>query len=302
MFDLVERHFDILRSEVDGAGGEVFTTHGRRCRRRLRLRRGRGAARPSRHSDSCGGSGSTCAWACTRVRSERVGDDYRGRPVNRAARHHGGRPRRSDPALRSDRRRSCAPGPGRSSSSTSACTGCGTSPSPSGCGRWPHPDLPDRFPPVRGIQHGLDEPARASGPPWSGATSRSHLTSTVLDAAPPGDRSRAWVGSARPASRCTPPQSSLLGSTACGSSRWPACPTPTTSPTRSRVTVGRDGRRPIRSSPRSPPSVTGERTLLVVDNCEHVVDRRRPSIDELTERVPRPVRPRHQSRAARHRR
>ena len=82
---------------------------------------------------------------------ERVGDDFRGRAVNRAARimavGHGGQILLSDVSAALVAHRA----PARSSSPISARTGSATSPSRSGCGRSSTPTSRQQFPPVRGL-------------------------------------------------------------------------------------------------------------------------------------------------------
>ena len=93
MYDRVERHFAVLRAAVDDAGGEVFATMGDgiaaafTSAEAARAGRRRGAA-----ADAAIGLAVRMGIHTGEV--ERVGDDFRGRPVNRAARimavGHGG--------------------------------------------------------------------------------------------------------------------------------------------------------------------------------------------------------------------
>ena len=82
---------------------------------------------------------------------ERVGDDFRGRALNRAARimatGHGGQILLSDVSAALVRN-----GPEPPGSSTSASTASATSSSPNGCGRSMHPDLPATFPLAPGAE------------------------------------------------------------------------------------------------------------------------------------------------------
>ena len=93
MYERVERHFAVLRTAVAGHGGEVFTTLGD----------GVAAAFPSAEGAVAAGVEALRLLAPIglRVRMgvhtgevERAGSDYRGRPLNRAARimgvAHGG--------------------------------------------------------------------------------------------------------------------------------------------------------------------------------------------------------------------
>ena len=90
------------------------------------------------------------------------------------------------------------------------------------------------------------------------------------------------------------------GSTTSGSSSWRASPIPTTSPTRSRCTMGVGAvTDPLDAVAMM---LAGTETLLVVDNCEHVVDSAASGDRRTDDGVPEPLGHRHEPRDARDRR
>ena len=230
MFDLVERHFAILRSEVDGAGGEVFTTLGD------------GVAAAFDSAEAAVGAavgaqrqlrelGLDVRMGVHTGEAERVGGDYRGRPVNRAARimavGHGGQ------ILLSEVTASLV----RSGARGFEFVDLGVHrlrdlTEPERLWQVAAPGLPDRFPPVRGIQTGSTNLPGQRSPLVGRDVEVLHLTSTVLDQRLVTVTGVGGVGKTRlvvhTAAELTPRFDRV------GSFRSPACPTPTTSPTRLR--------------------------------------------------------------------
>ena len=93
MYDRVERHFAVLRAAVDDAGGEVFATMGDGIAAAFTSAEAavRAAVAAQRQMPAIG---LAVRMGIHTGEVERVGDDFRGRPVNRAARimavGHGG--------------------------------------------------------------------------------------------------------------------------------------------------------------------------------------------------------------------
>ena len=102
MYDRVEQHFAVLRAAVDGGGGEVFATMGDGIAAAFTSVGGGASRRRSPPSTRCRRSGLAVRMGIHTGEVERVGDDFRGRAVNRAARimavGHGGQILLSDVA------------------------------------------------------------------------------------------------------------------------------------------------------------------------------------------------------------
>ena len=94
MYDRVEQHFAVLRAAVDDGGGEVFATMGDGIAAAFTSVEGARARRPWRRSAQMPATGLAVRMGIHTGEVERVGDDFRGRAVNRAARimavGHGG--------------------------------------------------------------------------------------------------------------------------------------------------------------------------------------------------------------------
>ena len=202
MHDQVERHFDVLRTAVGHGGGEVFATMGD----------GIAAAFPSADAavQAAISAQRDMPPIGLKVRMgvhtgevERFGDDFRGRPVNRAGPHHGGRPRRPDPAVGRDggaRALGAQPGGVRRPRHPRLRDLA----EPERVWQVVHPDLPRHFPPVRGPRHLRQQPADpalvAGRPrPRRGPRHRTRPGNTG------SSRSPASAASARPGSPCRPP-------------------------------------------------------------------------------------------------
>ncbi len=99
MADLVAQHFDVLRVAVDEAGGEVFATLGDGIAAAFGAAGSAVAAAVAAQRDLTA-IGLAVRMGVHTGEVERIGDDYRGRPVNRAARimatGHGGQILMSD--------------------------------------------------------------------------------------------------------------------------------------------------------------------------------------------------------------
>ena len=157
MHERVERHFVVLRAAVDEGGGEVFATMGDGIAAAFTSVDGAllAAVTAQQQMPSIGLS---VRMGIHTGEVERVGDDFRGRSVNRAARimavGHGGQ------ILLSDVSAALA----RSGSARSTLTDLGTHrlrdlTEPERVWQVVHPDLRRQFPPVRGRRHVLEQPA-----------------------------------------------------------------------------------------------------------------------------------------------
>ena len=126
MYDRVEQHFAVLRAAVDDGGGRGVRHDGRRHRRRLHVGRRSAVAAPSPAQRQMPSIGLAVRMGIHTGEVERVGDDFRGRAVNRAARimavGHGGQILLSDVAAALARAGLGA----RRARPTSARTGCAT--------------------------------------------------------------------------------------------------------------------------------------------------------------------------------
>ena len=159
MYERVERHFAVLRAAVDDGGGEVFATMGDGIAAAFTSVDGALVGGGRRRSSRCPSIGLAVRMGIHTGEVERVGDDFRGRSVNRAARimavGHGGQILLSDvsAALVAHRarraRRSTDLGTHRLRDLTE----------PERLWQVVHPDLRRQFPPVRGRRHVLEQPA-----------------------------------------------------------------------------------------------------------------------------------------------
>ena len=238
MYDRVEQHFAVLRAAVDDGGGEVFATMGDGIAAAFTSVDGARAGGGRRPARRCPSIGLAVRMGIHTGEVERVGDDFRGRAVNRAARimavGHGGQILLSDvsaalvrdraPAALDARRPRHAPAPR-------------PRPSRSACGRSSTPTCGQQFPPVRGVDtYSNNLPAQRSslvGRDCDVQRARRHDA-----AAPHRDAHRRRRRRQDPPRRPRRGRPAVASSPPCGSSSWPASPTPTTSPTPSPVRVG----------------------------------------------------------------
>ncbi len=280
MHDRVEQHFSALRVAVEGVGGEVFATMGD------------GIAAAFTSADAAIQAAITSQRVMPTLglevrmgvhtgEVERVGDDFRGRPVNRAARiaaaGHGGQ------ILVSDVSAALA----RSGTNPVELTDLGVHrlrdlSEPERVWQVVHPELPERFPPVRGLDTCANNlPAQ-----------RSTLIGRERDVARVVDLVRqhpivtltgvGGVGKTRLAVQAAAdllPRSTSVWFVELASVADPDDVADTIA-----LTMG------LGATPDPLAAVAamlaGAHTLLVVDNCEHVVDSAATVIDELTSRCP----------------
>ncbi|MEQ1787440.1 MAG: adenylate/guanylate cyclase domain-containing protein, partial [Acidimicrobiales bacterium] len=280
MHDRVERHFVALRATVEGLGGEVFSMMGD----------GIAAAFTSAEAavQAAISSQRLMPLIGLEVRMgihtgevERVGDDFRGRPVNRAARiaaiGHGGQILVSDVAAVLVR---SGPGPIR-------FTDLGTHrlrdlTDPERVWQVVHPDLPADFPPLRSLDAFANNlPAQRSsliGRDHDVARvvslTTQHRIVTLTGAGGVGKTRLAVQAAADLLSRVSSVWYVELASVADPDDVADAIALTmglgaTTDPLAAAVAM-----------------LSGEPTLLVVDNCEHVVDSAAAVIDRLTVACP----------------
>ncbi len=127
----------------------------------------------------------------------------------------------------------------------------------------------------------------------------------LLGAAPPADADRAPAASARPAwrSQVAGRAAGPLSPTASGWSSWRRWPTRRSSPPAVAPALGvreQPGRAAARGAAAA--RCATAQLLLVLDNCEHLVDACAALADDAAAGLPRPARPGHQPRAAGRRR
>ena len=151
------RHDEILRDAIEAHGGHVVKTTGDGLHAAFATAHDAVARRASTPSVALAAE----PWALPAPLHVRMGihtgaaelrdGDYYGTAVNRAARGVRGRARRPDRRLARDRGGRARPCSATSTSSTSASTACATSPAPSASSRWARPGLAADFPPLRSL-------------------------------------------------------------------------------------------------------------------------------------------------------
>ena len=295
MHERVERHF-VVSARGGGRGrGRGVRDDGRRHRRRVHLGRRRASLRRSRRSGRCPSIGLAVRMGIHTGEVERVGDDFRGRSVNRAARimavGHGGQILLSDVSAALARS-----GLGALDDSTDLGTHrLRDLTEPERLWQVVHPDLRRQFPPVRGLDtYSNNLPAQRSSLVGRDgdvqrvvALTQRHRIVTLTGVGGVGKTRLAVQAAAELLSR-------VRHRVVCraGQRRRPRTTSPTRSPAPSaawpRSTRWRRRRRLWPAA----------RRLLVVDNCEHVVDSVAAAIDVLTAACPDLVRRRDQSRGA----
>ena len=230
MYDRVEQHFAVLRAAVDDGRGEVFATMGDGIA--AAFTSVEGALRAAiAAQQAMPATGLVVRMGIHTGEVERVGDDFRGRAVNRAARimavGHGGQILLSDVSAALVRA-----GTGRAELGDLGTHRLRDLTEPERVWQVVHPDLAQQFPPVRGVDtYSNNLPAQRSSLVGRDLEVQRLVAMT---SAPPdrhADRGRRGrqdpprrPGRRRPADRVRRP---------CGSSSWRVSPIPTTSPTRS---------------------------------------------------------------------
>ena len=285
MYDRVEQHFAVLRAAVDDGGGEVFATMGdgiaaaftsvegalRGRRRRPARDAGDGPRRAHGHPHRRGRAG-----------RRRLPGPRRqpGRP------HHGRRPRRADPALGRLRR----PRPQRAPAAAELAD-LGTHrlrdlTEPERVWQVVHPDLAQQFPPVRGVDtYSNNLPAQRSSLVGRDLEVQRLVAMTPAPPHRHADRRRRRRQDPprrprrrRPADRVRHRLVRRAG----------LRHRPRRRRRHDRPHRRRRRRRPIRW-PRPPRRSPAARRLLVLDNCEHVVDRAADADRRADAGVPRAV-------------
>ena len=280
MYDRVERHFVVMRAAVDDGGGDVFSTMGDGIAAAFTSVDGAvlAAVAAQRQMPSIGLS---ARMGIHTGEVERVGDDYRGRSVNRAARimavGHGGQ------ILLSDVSAALA----RSGSSRPMLADLGTHrlrdlTDPERLWQVVHPELRGQFPPVRGLDaYSNNLPAQRSS-----LVGRDRDVQRVIDLT---RRHRivtltgvGGVGKTRLAVHAAAEMVSDFA-TVCFVEL--AC---VADPGDVADTIGRalGGVAAVDPLAAAAASLAGGRRLLVLDNCEHVIDSVASAIDVLTEACP----------------
>ena len=244
----------------------------------------RRATPPSPPSASCRRSGSAVRMGIHTGEVERVGDDFRGRPVNRAARimavGHGGQILLSDvtaalAAQRAARRRRAGrprhPPPPRPRRAGAAVAGACTPTWPARSRRCAAVDASATdLPAPRSSLVGRDARRPARRRPAAPRADRHADRRRRRRQDPAGA-----AGGRRSADRVA----------GVGSSRWPASPTPTTSSTPSPSPSGPSAVTPDPLAAATAAAGRRAPALLVLDNCEHVIDAAAAVVDELGDRA-----------------
>ena len=280
MYDRVEQHFALLRTAVDGGGGEVFATMGDGIAAAFTSVEGAlAAAVAAQHGMPA--TGLSVRMGIHTGEVERVGDDFRGRAVNRAARimavGHGGQILLSDVAATLVRSRT-----GRAALADLGTHRLRDLTEPERVWQVVHPDLAQQFPPVRGVDtYSNNLPAQRSSLVGRDlevqrlvAMTRRHRIVTLTGVG--------GVGKTRLAVHAA---ADLLTEFATVWFVELAC---VTDPDDVADTIARTVG--VVGSPdplaAAAAALVGERRLVVLDNCEHVVDRAVDAIDVLTATCP----------------
>ncbi len=280
MHERVERHFVVLRAAVDEGGGEVFATMGDGIAAAFTSVDGAllAAVTAQQQMSSIGLS---VRMGIHTGEVERVGDDYRGRSVNRAARimavGHGGQ------ILLSDVSAALA----RSGSARSTMTDLGTHrlrdlTDPERVWQVVHPDLRRQFPPVRGLDTysnnlpvqrsslvGRDDDVRRVV-----ALTQRHRIVTLTGVG--------GVGKTRLAVHAAAEMLSEFA-TVCFVELASVADPGDVADTIARALGGVAAVDPLATAAAS---LAGGRRLLVLDNCEHVIDSVASAVDVLTVACP----------------
>ena len=283
MYERVERHFVALRAAVDDGGGEVFATMGDGIAAAFTSVDGAvlAAVTAQRQMSSIGLS---VRMGIHTGEVERVGGDYRGRSVNRAARimavGHGGQILLSDVAAAL----------ARSGSARPTLADLGTHrlrdlTDPERVWQVVHPDLPRQFPPVRGLDtYSNNLPAQRSSLVGRDrdvqrviALTRRHRVVTLTGVG--------GVGKTRLAVHAAAEMLSDFA-TVCFVELACVADPDDVGDAIARALGGVAAVDPLAAAVAS---LAGERRLLVLDNCEHLIDSVASAIDVLTDVVPRPV-------------
>ena len=280
MYDRVEQHFAVLRAAVDGGGGEVFATMGDGIAAAFTSVEGAlRAAIAAQHEMPATGLAVRVGIHTGEV--ERVGDDFRGRAVNRAARimavGHGGQILLSDVSAALVRT-----GTGRAELADLGTHRLRDLTEPERVWQVVHPDLGQQFPPVRGVDTYYNNlPAQRSSLVGRDlevqrlvAMTRRHRIITLTGVG--------GVGKTRLAVHAA---ADLLTEFATVWFVELACVTdPDDVADTIARTVGAVGvPDPLAAAIAA---LAGERRLLVLDNCEHVVDSAVAAIDVLSAGCP----------------
>ena len=280
MNDQVERHFDVLRTAVEHGGGEVFATMGDGIAAAFASADAAVQAAISAQRDMSP-IGLKVRMGVHTGEVERFGDDFRGRPVNRAARvmavGHGGQ------VLVSDVTAALV----RSGPSPVGFADLGTQrlrdlTEPERVWQVVHPDLPRLFPPVRG----LDTYANNLPTQRSTLVGRDHDVARVL-ALTRQHRivTLTGVGGVGKTRLAIQAAADLLSEHA---AVWfvelASVADPEDVADAIALTLGLGAATdPLAAATAV---LSGEDVLLVVDNCEHVVDSAAAVIDTLTAACP----------------
>ncbi|MET0461136.1 MAG: adenylate/guanylate cyclase domain-containing protein, partial [Ilumatobacteraceae bacterium] len=280
MHDRVEQHFAVLRAAVEDGGGEVFATMGDGIA--AAFTSVDGALRASVAAQhAMPPTGLAVRMGIHTGEVEPVGDDYRGRAVNRAARimavGHGGQILLSDVSAALVRS-----GTGRAVLTDLGAHRLRDLTEPERVWQVVHPDLPEQFPPVRGVDtYSNNLPAQRSSLVGRDlevqrivAMTRRHRIVTLTGVGGVG-KTRLAVQSA----------AELLTEFATVWFVELACVTdPDDVADTIARTVGAVGvPDPLAAAAAA---LAGARRLLVLDNCEHVVDRASAAVDVLTAACP----------------
>ena len=283
MHGRVERHFDVLRrSRGRTSAGGVRDDGRRHRRRRSRRRRRRSTPRSPPQLRAAATRPRACAWASTPVRSSAPVDDFRGRPsIERPGSWrlgHGGQILLSDVTAALVR---TGPNPVDLARPRHAPI-CATSPSRSGCGRSSTPTCGPRLPPGAAASTASNNLPI----PRSSLVGRERQVARVVELL---GRHRlvtlTGVGGVGKTRLAVQVAAELLARFA---EVWfvdlaDVSPTPMTCRARSPVSLGRGTAPEPLAAARA--VLATKPTLLVLDNCEHVVDAAATTVDSLLDRV-----------------